>query len=122
MSLLGFPPRRPALRTVYRMPCSLYDETDDRDHPLLVVSVDDVTRTARAVTRTSTYEARGPKPVVHAKHPDLDLDRVGWWRMHILHLVPWTHFADPDVEVLGTIDEGTWRNVVQALPGTEETS
>jgi hypothetical protein len=100
------------------MPHELYDETDDVDHPVLVVSIDTVTRTARVVTRTSKFEARGPKPVAHPPQPDLQLERPGWWRLHRQHPVPWVNFADPDVESLGKIDESTWTKITAALTGT----
>ena len=118
MSLLGIPQRRPMLRYAYRMRHELYDETDSADHPILAVSVDPVTRTVRVVTRTSTFEARGPKPVPHPPAPDLGLERPGWWRMHRLHRVDWASFADPDVEVLGPIDDRTWARVQAMLRGT----
>ncbi|TCC33222.1 hypothetical protein [Kribbella speibonae] len=119
MSLLGVPVRRPALQTAYWMPHELYDETDDRDHPVLVVSVDEVTRMAQVVTRTSNVGAGGPRAVSHPPEPQLQLDKPGWWRVFKRHHVPWVHFADEDVDVLGKIDAKTWERVLQALTGTE---
>lgn len=115
MSLLGMPARRPALQLAYWMPHELYDETDEADHPLLVVANDPSTRSVRVVTRTSRFEARGPLAVAHPPQPELHLDRPGWWRLHKRHQVPWGNFADPDVEVLGTIDDRTWARVVDTL-------
>lgn len=114
MSLLGPPGRRPALQNAYLMPYQLYDPTDDCDHPLLVVSLDQVTRTAQVVTRTSSFHARGPKPVAHAPAPSLRLNRPGWWRTHARHTVTWLSFDD-DVEHLGKIDDGTWERVLHEL-------
>ena len=79
MDLLRMP-RRPAVRQVYEMPPAYYDVTDDVGHPVLVISVDPVTRVAMIVTRTTSPHARGNNAIVHPAQPDLGLDDVGWWR------------------------------------------
>ncbi len=117
MSLLGPASRRPALRIVYRMRPDLYDPTDDVGHPLLVVSVDVVTRTARVVTRTSSYEARGPRAVSHPADPALGLDRPGWWRVFKSHRVPWLNFDHPDVLILGPLGDPTWTRLLAEMYG-----
>ena len=112
MSLLGMPARRPVLQTVYRMRPELYDASDAVGHPTLVVGLDEPRRIALMVTRTSSWEARGPMSVTHPPAADLKLERPGWWRLHWIHRVPYMAFADlVDVQVLGLLDEPTWRRI-----------
>lgn len=119
MSLLGLVERRPAERMTYYMPRDLYDETDRKDHPILVVSVDQVRQQALVVTRTTQPAAKGPLAVPHPAAPNLKLYLPGWWRLHRRHPVQWTAFNDPDVWVRGALDDHTWERVTQALFGTE---
>lgn len=119
MTLLGMAARRPVEKLVYYMPRDLYDRTDHWDHPILVVAIDEVRHQALVVTRTSRFEARGPKPVSHPADVALGLDLPGWWRLHRLHRVEWPSFNDPDVRVRGPLDDSTWERVVEVLSGTE---
>lgn len=120
MSLLGMPARRPEPGLVYDMPAALYDPTDSVGHPTLVVGVDAVRREALVATRTSKRHARGPRPVEHDPDPALGLDRVGWWRLHRLHRVPWEAINDDRVVVVGPLNGETWERVKATLRGTEE--
>lgn len=120
MSLLGMPGRRPQVQTTYYMPCDLYDETDYADHPVLVVGLDPAARMALVVTRTTKPHAKGPKAVPHAPDSDLDLDSMGWWRLHRVHRVPWVAFDDPDVEVRGRLDDATWERVQREMSRKED--
>jgi hypothetical protein len=115
--LLGIPCRIPVVGHVYKMPADYYDPTDRERHPLLVVSLDQVVRQARVATRTSRYERRGPRAVVHAPQPSLRLGFVGWWRLHNLMAVPYLLFGEPDVQHLGPLDSGAWDRVVRELEG-----
>jgi hypothetical protein len=101
-------PRRPAVRQVYEMPPAYYDVTDDVGHPVLVISVDLVTRMATIVTRTTKPHARGSNAIVHQAQPELGLDEVGWWRMA---------FDEPDVKRRGELDETTWAKVLNQMKG-----
>lgn len=113
-------PRRPAVRQVYEMPSAYYDVTDDVGHPILVISVDLVTRMAMIVTRTTNIHTRGANAIVHAAQPDLRLDKVGWWRMAFPKPVPYTAFDEPDVRRRGELDEATWEKVVRQMKGVGE--
>lgn len=119
MALLGMP-RRPAVRQVYEMPPVYYDVTDDVGHPVLVISVDLVTRMAMIVTRTTSPHARGDNAVVHAAQPELGLLDVGWWRMEFPKLVPYAVFNEPDVKRRGELDEVTWEKMVRQMRGAYE--
>jgi hypothetical protein len=107
----------PLPRQVYAMHPALYDPSDAKRHPVLVVTVDKVLRNAEVVTRTSTWEARGPCGVAHPSQPDLQLDRLGWWRVHRPITVPFQAFLDREAELRGLLDERTWANVQAALIG-----
>ena len=117
MSLLGMPPRIPVPRQVYRMHPDLYDSSDAAAHPVLVVTVDKVLRIAEVVTRTSTWEARGPGGVAHPPQPDLGLDRTGWWRVQWPKSVAFSAFMDPEAQLRGLLEERTWAHVQAALFG-----
>jgi hypothetical protein len=119
VGLLGMP-RRPAVRQVYEMPPVYYDVTDDVGHPVLVISVDPVTRMAMIVTRTTSPHARGDNAIVHAAQPDLGLLDVGWWRMAFPKPVPYTVFDEPDVKRRGELDEVTWEKMVRQMKGAGE--
>lgn len=119
MSLLGMPARRPAVRGVYFMPHELYDETDYSDHPILVVALDLARREAHVVTRTTKMHARTHKCAAHAGGLIDGLDLAGWWRLHKVHKVPWTNFDDPDVELLGMLDDVTWQLVQNTIDRKE---
>lgn len=113
-------PRRPAVRQVYEMPASYYDRTDARGHPILVISVDIVTRRALVVTRTTSIHARGKNAIVHPAQHDLGLDEVGWWRMAYPRQVPYLAFDEPDVKHRGELDAATWAKVVNQMRGADE--
>jgi hypothetical protein len=119
VGLLGMP-RRPAVRQVYEMPPVYYDRTDDVGHPVLVISVDLVTRMATIVTRTTSPHARGDNAIVHAAQPDLGLLDVGWWRMKFPKPVGYTAFDEPDVKHRGELDEVTWEKMVRQMKGVGE--
>lgn len=106
----------------YDMPRDLYDETDDVDHPILVVALDPVRREAIVVTRTTKWEARGKHFVAHAPAPELGLNKLGWWRLDPWnhHRVPCSSFDPRDVGVRGALDDRTWERVKNELAGTEE--
>lgn len=116
MDLLRMP-RRPAVRQVYEMPPDYYDVTDDVGHPVLVISLDPVTRMATIVTRTTSAHARGENAIVHQAQPDLGLKDVGWWRMQFPKTVPYLAFDEPDVLRRGELDEATWAKVLQQVKG-----
>ena len=111
MSLLGMPARRPVVQGVYYMPRELYDESDQADHPVLVVALDEVRREAHVVTRTTKEHARTHRYATHPGGLITSLDLPGWWRLHKVHKVPWVNFDDPDVRLLGTLDDNTWQRV-----------
>jgi hypothetical protein len=113
-------PRRPAVRQVYEMPPAYYDVTDVVGHPVLVISVDPVTRTALIVTRTSKNHAKGKNAIVHQAQPELGLDVVGWWRMAFPKQVPYSVFDQPDVKRRGELDAATWVIVLSQMKGTNE--
>jgi hypothetical protein len=108
-------PRRPAVRQVYEMPPVYYDVTDDVGHPVLVISVDLVTRKAMIVTRTTSPYARGENAIVHPAQPELGLREVGWWRMAFPKAVAYTAFDEPDVRRRGELDEATWGKVLRQM-------
>ncbi len=110
-------PRRPAVRQVYEMPPTYYDLTDAVGHPVLVISVDLVTRKAMIVTRTTSIHARGENAIVHPAQPELGLGDVGWWRMAFPKAVPYTAFDEPDVKHRGELDEATWAKVLSQMKG-----
>jgi hypothetical protein len=114
VGLLGMP-RRPAVRQVYEMPPVYYDVTDDVGHPVVVISVDLVTRMAMIVTRTTNIHRRGANAIVHAAQPDLGLDKVGWWRMEFPKRVAYPVFNEPDVRRRGELDEVTWEKMVRQM-------
>ncbi len=116
MDLLRMP-RRPAVRQVYEMPPAYYDVTDDVGHPVLVISVDLVTRMATIVTRTTKPHARGSNAIVHQAQAELGLDDVGWWRMAFPRAVPYAAFDEPDVKRRGELDEATWAKVLNQMKG-----
>lgn len=118
MDLLRMP-RRPAVRQVYEMPPVYYDATDAVGHPVLVISVDVVTRKAMIVTRTTSIHTRGQNAVVHRAQPELGLDLVGWWRMDFPKPVPYTAFDEPDVKHRGELDLATWTKVLSQMKGTD---
>jgi hypothetical protein len=113
-------PRRPAVRQVYEMPPAYYDATDAVGHPVLVISVDLVTRTAEIVTRTTSIHTRGENAIVHPAQPELGLDEVGWWRMAFPKRVPYNVFDEPDVKRSGELDEATWAKVRNQMKGAGE--
>ena len=119
MGLLGMP-RRPAVRQVYEMPPAYYDVTDGVGHPVLVISVDFVTRMAMIVTRTTSPHAKGDNAVVHAAQPGLGLLDAGWWRMKFAKPVGYAAFDAPDVKHRGELDEMTWERVVRQMKGAGE--
>lgn len=118
MALLRMP-RRPAVRQVYEMPPAYYDVTDAVGHPVLVISVDLVTRAALIVTRTTSIHARGENAIVHPAQPDLGLDVVGWWRMAFPKRVPYYVFDEADVVRRGELDEATWGKVLSQMKGAD---
>lgn len=118
MSLLGVAARRPALQVAYYMPRDLYDPTDTKDHPVLVVAIDELRHEALVVTRTTNPVAKGPLGVPHRAAPELHLEFPGWWRLHRRHRVAWTAFNDPDVWIRGSLDDDTWERVTDTLFGT----
>jgi hypothetical protein len=113
-------PRRPAVRQVYEMPPEYYDVTDSVGHPVLVISVDLVTREATIVTRTTKPHARGNNAIVHRAQPDLGLYDVGWWRMEFPMAVPYPAFDEPDVKHRGELDESTWAKMLDQMRGAGE--
>lgn len=119
MDLLRMP-RRPAVRQVYEMPPVYYDVTDAVGHPVLVISVDLVTRTAMIVTRTTSPHARGENAIVHPAQHELGLYDVGWWRMAFPIPVPYMAFDEPDVKRRGELDEATWARVLNQIKGAGE--
>jgi hypothetical protein len=119
VDLLGMP-RRPAARQVYDMPSAYYDVTDRRGHPVLVISVELVTRMAMIVTRTTSPHARGDNAIVHAAQPDLGFFELGWWRMAFPKPVPYALFDEPDVKRCGELDEVTWEKMVRQMKGAAE--
>jgi hypothetical protein len=119
VGLLGIP-RRPAVRQVYEMPPAYYDRTDDVGHPVLVISVDLVTRMAVIVTRTTSPHARGDNAIPHAAQPDLGLLDAGWWRMKFPKPVGYAAFDAPDVKHRGELDQMTWERMVRQMKGAGE--
>jgi hypothetical protein len=117
VSLLGVPGRIPAVRQVYEMPPKYYDPTDATGHPILVISVDPVTRKAMVVTRTTGPHGKGSGGIVHPPQPELGLDVVGWWRMEFPRPVIYSAFNEPDVAWRGELDKATWERVLQQLEG-----
>lgn len=98
------------------MPPDSYDPTDRWWHPVLVVAVDDARAVALVATRTSQKRARGPQGLAHRADDSLGLDRVGWWRLHRLHEVPYSLFSeDEECTLRGTLDDQTWKSVVRRL-------
>ncbi len=114
MGLLSQAPA-PQLGWVYDMPGALYDSTDRGGHPVLVVSLDPDLGVAEVVTRTTKIHAKGRPFVAHPVQPDLGLRELGWWRVQWPHRVPFAHFADPEAQAVGPIDDMTWRRVQTAL-------
>ena len=112
--------RRPAVRQVYEMPPAYYDVTDRVGHPVLVISVDIVTRMAMIVTRTTSPHAKGDNAIVHVAQPDVGLPDVGWWRMAFPKPVPFAVFNEPDVKRRGELDEVTWEKMVRQMKGAGE--
>jgi len=110
-------PRRPAVRQVYEMPPAYYDVTDAVGHPVLVISVDLVTRMAQIVTRTTSIHTRGKNAIVHPPQPELGLGDVGWWRMDFPKQVPYIAFDEPDVKHRGELDGATWAKVISQMKG-----
>src|SRR5689334_16614179 len=111
MSLFGILPRIPRPRQVYRMHPDLYDPSDIKAHPVLVVSVDEVLRIAEVVTRTTALKARGQPWVAHPPQADLGLNLAGWWRIQWPIRVAFPAFVDQESELLGLLDERTWERV-----------
>lgn len=104
----------------YDMPREFYDETDTKDHPVLVVELDNATRMALVVTRTTKEWAQTSKSVAHDPDPDLGFNLKGWWRLHKTHKVPWILFNEPDVEPRGLLDDETWEQVQRVRLGKED--
>jgi hypothetical protein len=97
------------------MPPRLYDDTDLDWHPVLVVRVDPMMRWTRVATRTTKTYAKTAVHVAHGPDARLGFDLPGYWRLGDLHPVPFANFDEPDVELLGTLDDSTWSRVVAAL-------
>ena len=116
MGLLGMP-RRPAARQVYWMPPVFYDPRDTDWHPVLVISLDPVTRLAQVVTRTRRPHARSHCGIPHPAQHSLGLKDPGWWRMEFPWAVSYTAFDDPEVQRCGELDEATWARVLRYLEG-----
>jgi hypothetical protein len=113
-------PRRPAVGQVYEMPPAYYDVTDDVGHPVLVISLDAVTRMAAIVTRTTSAHAKGENAIVHPAQLELGLSAVGWWRMQFPKTVPYLAFDEPDVLRRGELDRSTWAKVLQQVEGVRK--
>lgn len=114
MALLDRAPA-PRKAEVYRMPPRLYDATDLDWHRILVVRVEPMTRWTLVATRTSKTYAKTAVYATHGPDARLGFDLTGYWRLGDLHHVPFGHYDDPEVELLGELDDATWGRVMAAL-------
>lgn len=116
MNLLGGIPKRvPVLYGVYSMPRDYYDPGDRKEHPQLVIGLDQARKVAITASRTTKAHARGPNGVPHPADRQMGMMVFGWWLIDNPHRVPYSVFDDDEVEPLGRIDPDTVRRLLEAL-------
>lgn len=119
MNVLGMLSRIPVEGRLYRMHPDHYDASDVVGHPVLVTWVDVVRRTAEVVTRTTSYEARGPMGVVHRPGMHRDIDQTGWFRIAFPRKATFMAFNEPDTVDYGPVEDDVWTRVQAALQERE---
>ena len=109
-------PGGPLPREMYRVETGSLSKVDahpDAMRPVVVLSVNEATRTVSVCARTSQRE--DGSGVEHPANADLDLNKTGWFRSKWFQHVQRSHFVYPLVRRLGWLDERTYDKVEEEV-------
>lgn len=109
-------PGGPLPREMYRVATGCLSKIDahpDDMRPVVVLRVNEETRTVSVCTRTSQRE--DGSGVKHDANLELDLDKTGWFRSKWFQHVQRHEFVHPLVRRLGWLDEKTYEKVEEEV-------